>query len=107
MAHPRVGEENGMLISAADLRELVSLFTDPAMAGLDDETVFGVDFRAESDSDSEEHQEFDARCRTWLARMPCPSVAVVSGPLRLEANTSELQSLMRISYADFYLIIHK
>src|SRR3546814_19987157 len=81
MAHPRVGEENGMLISAADLRELVSLFTDPTMAGLDDQTVFGVDFRAESDSDSAEHQESDARCKTWLARLPCPPVALVSGPL--------------------------
>src|SRR3546814_12438275 len=53
-------------------------------AGLDDETVFGVDFRAESDSDSAEHQEFDARCSTWLARLPCPSVALVSGPLALQ-----------------------
>src|SRR3546814_9753186 len=54
------------------------------MAGLDDQTVFGVDFRAESDSDSAEHQESDARCKTWLARLPCPSVALVSGPLALQ-----------------------
>src|SRR3546814_6266985 len=48
-----------------------------------------------------QHRKAKKSCVTWLSNIWTPPSGI--GPLRSEEHTSELQSLMRISYAVFCL----